>query len=573
MKATEARPWLKYADPELLKLEMPRIPVMDFFLELNKTRMDRPGLNYYDRIITLREVYENSCITANAFASLDLRRGDLVAVISPMTPEIVYTFYALGMIGVVPNMIDPRYSVEGIRDCIKKVNAECVLFIDAMYDKVVEAIKGTKVKKAIVLSPAESLPKLLRFAYLLKNPMKKNLPEGFVSWGEFIEQGRDFKTEYLHDHSDSCCLIIHTGGTTSRAKSVMLSHDNINAVAFQFYKSLMHNNHSISDKFLDIMPPFCAYGFGYGIHLPLCTDQVSIIVPKFEQKNFAKLILKYRPQNLAGVPAYFLALMNDKRMKNADLSCFLNVGLGGDGISLENEARLNEWMKAHGVKHPVNKGYGMTELAATATACYHGVNRPGSVGIPHADYLIAAFDPDTGEELDIGQTGEICIHGPTMMIGYYDDPEKTAKTVRTHADGRKWVHTGDRGHLDEDGFVYIEGRIKRVIIRFDGNKCYPEALEEVVNSCEDVLMVCAVGVDDISAPQGQVPYVFYTLTPGRTKSESEVTAELRELCKQKLPERMQPRYYKMLDEMPLTPLGKVDFRALEKKADEAVKGA
>lgn len=572
MKATETRPWLKYADPELLKLEMPRVPVMDFFLELNQTRMDRPGLNYYDRIITLREVYENSCITANAFASLGLKKGDYVAVIAPMTPEIVYTFYGLSMLGVIPNMIDPRYSVDGIRDCVEKVNAKCVLFIDAMYDKVVEVLKDMDMDNVIALSPAESLPKLLRFAYLLKNPMKDNMPEGYVYWGDFIKQGKDFKAEYLHDHSDTCCLIIHTGGTSSKAKSVMLSHDNINAVAFQFFKSLMHNNHSISDKFLDIMPPFCSYGFGYGIHLPLCTDQVSIIIPQFEQKNFAKLILKHKPQNLAGVPAYFLSLMDDKRMKNADLSYFLNIGLGGDGISLENEARLNEWMKAHGVKHPVNKGYGMTELAAVSTACYHGVNRPGSVGIPHADYLMAAFDPETGEELEIGESGEICVHGPTMMIGYFGDPEHTAQTLRTHSDGLTWVHTGDLGHMDEDGFVYIEGRLKRVIIRFDGNNVYPGAIEEVINTHEDVMMVTAVGVDDIDAPQGQRPYVFYTVRPECKKSESEITEEISDLCKKALAERMQPKYYSRIDKMPLTPLGKVDYRELEKRADKAVKG-
>jgi len=572
MKATQTKPWLKYADPELITRIMPQKTVLDYFLWRNEGRMDHPALNYYDRIFTLQDIYDNACKAANAYAARGVKKGDFVIVVAPTTPEIVYTFYGLCLLGAVPNMIDPRYSADGIRDFIKEVDAKFVLAVDVMYDKVIEAVKGTNVKDVVMLSPAESLPKLLHFGYLLKNPMKKNMPEGFIYWGDFIEQGKDCKVEYLHGHHDSCCIIVHTGGTTGRAKSVMLSHDNINAVSFQYHKSLMHNIHGSSDKFLDIMPPFVAYGFGYGIHLPVCSDQISVLIPSFDPKDFGKLILKHRPQNIAGTPSYFLVLINDKRMKKADLSCFKNACAGGDSISLENEKRVSDWLMAHGAKYPLTKGYGMTELSAVSTACFLDVNRPGSVGIPHADFLIAAFDPETGEELEMGQQGEICITGPTVMMGYYNQPEETANILRKHADGLTWVHTGDLGYMDEDGFVYIMGRLKRMFPDTTGYKIFPSVIEEGITKCADISECTVVGVDAIGEVQGKTPYAFFTLVEGCTKSAEQVAAEAKAICEENVVSYMWPKYYACIDKMPLTPIGKVDFKELERRADKAVKG-
>ena len=398
--------------------------------------------------------------------------------------------------------------------------------------------------------------------------MKKNMPRGFLGWSEFIAQGKDFEVEYVHDQHAECCVIVHTGGTTGHPKSVMLSHDNINAVSFQFTKSLMKSiRREGEDKFLNIMPPFVAYGLGYGVHIPLASGIPSVIVPKFEPENFAKLVLHHRPQDIAGAPSHFLTLINDPRMQRFD-SCasFTNASCGGDSISLENEARVSEFFKAHGAPYPLTKGYGMTELAAVSTACMLTINRPGSVGIPHADVLIAAFDPETGEELEMGESGEICVHSPTMMMGYYNNPEETANILRTHKDGLKWIHTGDRGHMDEDGYVYIEGRIKRMIIRVDGFKIFPSALEAVITSCPDVLEATVVGTRAVGEVQGQVPHAFFTLRDECKKSGDEVAAELKALCEKKLAEYAQPKYFTCIDKMPMTTVGKIDFRALEEKS-------
>lgn len=569
MKATQARPWLKYYKREDLALEMPHLSIVDYLLWRNEGRMDMPALNYFGRIFSLAQAYENSCKSANAYACLGVKKGDIVVCIAPTLPETVYTFYGLSLLGACANMIDPRYSAEGIRKYIEEVNCKYVFAVDAVYDKVVEAVQGTSVEKVIVISPAESLPAAMRFAYCLKNPMKKNMPSGFLSWSAFFEQGKSFKVDYLHGHYDSCCVIVHTGGTTGSSKSVMLSHNNINAVSFQYTKCKMKYTRVFGeDKFLNIMPPFVAYGLGYGVHLPLCSAICSVIIPKFEPADFAKYIKKYQPQDIAGAPSHFLVLMNDRRMKHADLSCFKNACAGGDAISLQNEALVNKFLLDRKCPYPLTKGYGMTELAAVSTACMLDINRPGSVGIPHADFLIAAFDPETGEELEIGESGEICIHGPTMMMGYYQNPAETDNIMRIHSDGLKWIHTGDLGHMDEDGFLYIEGRIKRVIIRPDGFKVFPHIIEDAICSLPDVFTATVVGVSSVNDVQGQLPYAFFTLASGCEKSPQAVINEIKTICKTKLAEYVQPQYFTCLDKLPLTPIGKVDFLQLEKRAQE-----
>ena len=564
MKATETRPWLSYYKPEDLALTMPELSIMDYLLMRNKDRMTWPALNYFDRIFRYDEVFDSIYQTANSFASLGVKQGDIVLVCAPTTPETVYTFYGLSLLGAIPNMVDPRYSAEGIREYLLEADVKVVLTIDVAYEKVVEAIPGTLVERVIVLSPAESLPQPLRFGYLLKSPMKKHMPAGFMHWAQFIAQGKDYKVEYLHGHQESCCIIVHTGGTTGRSKSVMLSHNAINAVSFQYFKCLMKSNRTAGeDKFLDIMPPFIAYGLGYGVHLPLGAGIISVLIPKFEPENFAKLVLKHKPQDVAGAPSHFLVLMRDKRMKNADLSFFKNACAGGDSISLQNEAAVSKFLLDHKAPYPLTKGYGMTELAAVTTACMLDVNRPGSVGIPHADFLIATFDPETGEELEMGETGEICVHGPTMMMGYYKNQAETDNIMRTHADGLKWIHTGDLGYMDEDGFLYIKGRIKRVIIRTDGFKVYPAMIEDVLNACPDVLFCSVVGTDAPGEVQGQVPHAFFTVHAESTRTEAEIIAELKARCRKNLPEYCQPAFYTRLDAMPLTDIGKIDFRKLE----------
>ena len=571
MKASQEKPWLKYYDPEKLSRPMPELSIMEYLKLCMKDRQNNIALLYQDVPVTNEQLFENIYKVADAYAGMGVKKGDYVVVVSITTPEIVYTFYALSLLGAVPNMVDPRFSVKGIHDCITEVNARFVLTLTAAYDKVAEAVKGTNVEKTVVLSPVISLPKIKQFLYGLKNKFPQNMPENFMDWNGFMQYAEGVHAEHITDRAHDCCIIVHTGGTTGPSKSVMLSDHDLNAISWEMKKTQMNRINSGHDSVLNIMPPFIAYGFGYGVHLPLCNYMTSIIIPALEAEQLGGLIRKYKPQEITGVPYHYQTLMQDKKMNGVDLSFLTKPCCGGDMLAVPIEKEINAWLKAHNAPYPVIKGYGMTELSACATACALDMNKLGSVGIPNGGFIIAAFDPETGEELNCGEIGEICIHGPTIMMGYYNNPEETAHVIRTHKDGLPWVHTGDIGYVDEDGFVFLNGRAKRMFMDWFGFKIFPAAIENVMALCEDVEYTCVVPVQNTENIRGYVPFAFYAVKPACKKSEQELNAEITAICKKELPEYMQPKFLKKLDEMPRTPIGKTDFVALEKKAAQLAK--
>lgn len=467
--------------------------------------------------------------------------------------------------GVVCNMVDPRTSAEGIREYIKEVDSKIVITIDVAYPKIVEAIKGSAVEKIVVISPADSLsqPKKFLFkAFKVTKIPKDNL---HIKWNEFVAIGKDSDPVITPYNKNRPCVIVHTGGTTGIPKGVMLSDDNMNAAAFQaiiagFDFKREHN-------WLNIMPPFIAYGVGNGLHLPLVVGMEVILIPSFNPDEFADLLNKYHPNHMVGVPSHYGKIIRSAKMNNQDLSYVIAPVVGGDAMDISLEIETNKFLDEHNCIYPVCKGYGMSEVAAAVCACSsHECNKIGSVGTPWPKTIMAAFDLNTGEELGYNQEGEICITGPNTMVGYYNNEAETSNVIKKHDDGLMWVHSGDIGYIDEDGFVFIKDRIKRVIIRHDGFKVFPSLIEKTVDTNDNVVSNCAVGVADISHSQGKLPIVFAVLKDGCNADV--VKKELFELCQKELPEYVQPVDFVFIDKMPLTPIGKVDYRALEKEAEE-----
>lgn len=561
LKPSVCRPWLQFYSEDDIHAEMPECSLYEFLYENNRDNLDGVALNYFDREITYRELFEQIQKTAQAYAALGVREGDVVLVCAATTPEIIYTFYAMDLIGAIPNMVDPRYSADGIREYIDEVRARFVCALDVAFDKVYAAAQNSTVEKIVVVSPAESLPRAKQVLYRLAHPDRNRYDALCVRWPDFMAGGGFRLFPVLPDRAHRCCVIVHTGGTTGASKCVMLCDNNFNALAFQFGHCRIKFRRG--QRFLNVMPPFIAYGFGFGVHLPLCSGVTSVIVPQLDPLKLAALILKYKPEHMAGVPSHYQYLINDRRMRGRDLSFLINGCAGGDGISVPAEKAVNDFLRAHHSKYPLTKGYGMTELCAVACACMSDVNKPGSVGVPLVNTLVSVFDPDTGEELDFGQQGEICVSGPTMMLGYYGNEAETANVIRRHADGRLWVHTGDIGSMDEDGFVFLAARIKRVIIRHDGFKVFPTVIENVVSEHPAVAVCAAVAMKDVSQPQGNLPAVHIVLKPGVKEPREQVQRELEQLCHRELPEYVQPAAFRFRDAMPYTPIGKIDFRALE----------
>lgn len=555
------KPWLKYYSAEAINRELPKCTIYEYMKEKNQNNLESIALEYFDRKITYKELFNSIEQTAKAFTALGVKRGDIVVVITITTPETVYMLYALNLIGAIPNMVDPRTSIEGIKEYVNEVNARFIVSLGLAYPKVEKAIEGTAVDKIVVVSPADSLTGIKKIIYQITNRSEK-LSDACVRWDEFIQNGKKSDASYDSYKEKNCCVIVHTGGTTGFPKGVMLSNDNLNAAVQQALDSpiLM----SRQDKFLNILPPFVAYGMVLGIHTAISAGWHSIIIPKFSVDEFDKLLIKYRPAGIMGIPTYFEKLMENPLLSKADLSFLKVVLVGGDRTSAEFENKVNTFFGAHGCTIHLSKGYSMTEASSTATISFENANKVGTNGIPLSKTVISAFDADTFAELTYGVEGELCIKTPTMMIGYYGKQEETEGILKKHADGTVWIHTGDVGFVDEDGFINVCGRVKRLIIRYDGFKVFPTHIENVVLQHDFVENCCVVGMEDKQHMQGKLPVVFAVCNQNYEGDKECLASEIMTLCAEQLPEYAQPVDVRFMEKLPLTSIGKIDYRTLEK---------
>ena len=563
------KPWLKYYSDEAIHAEMPDCSLYQYLYESNKDHYNDTALRYFDRKISFGALFEHIEEAAKAFTAIGLKKGDIIIMATVTTPETVYAFYALNRLGVIPNMVDPRTSAEGIREYIREVNATVVLTLDVAYPKIEQAIVGTNVDKIIVTSPADSLPLVKKGLFLLSEKIKGNtyrFSEQCIPWKQFIENGSGTAPADSPYEKDSCCVIVHTGGTTGLPKGVMLSNENVNALVLQ--SILTDIDMKREHTWMDIMPPFIAYGIGMGLHLPLVIGMETILIPSFDAQKFDELLLKHKPIHMVGVPSYWGVIINSKKLAKKDLSYIIAPTIGGDTMDAVLEQKANAFLKEHGCRYPVTKGYGMTEVCAGVSGTVDANNEIGSVGIPFVKTIISVFDPETGEELKYNQQGEICITGPNVMLGYYKNDAATHAIKRVHKDGSVWIHSGDIGYMTENGSLYIVDRVKKMIIRYDGFKVFPSLIEKTVLSHDAVVSCCAVGARDEEHAQGKLPIVFAVLKPECSDNHAQFEQELFALCKNELPEYAQPVGFRFIDALPLTPIGKIDYRALEKLAGQ-----
>lgn len=559
--ASQAKPWLKYYDQKFIDQTLPALSAFEYVCQRSKNHLNDTALEYYGRKFTYADLIVNVKKTAAALRGVGVKKGDIITVVSIMTPEIIALFYAADMMGATLNLVDPRYSVEGIREYIEEVDSHLLVCLNVVYERCRQAAKRTNVEKVIVLSPADSLPPVMAVGYKLTTPDKNKYASNVIRWKQFIKGGEGQSTAAEPYDPDHACVVVHTGGTTGSPKGVMLTDDCFNGIALQFqaYPKLFHRG----QKLMNVMPPFIAYGFACGIHLPLVLGFTVIIIPNLDPAKLGSLVLKHKPEHMFGVPTHYQQLASDPKLRDKDLSFIINYAAGGDSLSRGAEQTVNDFLAAHGARYPIAKGYGMTEVSSAATVAAGLDNKPGSVGIPMVNTVVAAFEPGTDQELPIGQRGELCISGPCLMKGYYNKPEETAILLRRHPDGRVWAHTGDMGYLDEDGFVYLDSRIKRMIIRHDGFKVFPSMIENVVSRHPAVHQCSVVGCADKDHTQGRLPFVYIVLKAGITAKKKQVIRELERMCAEELPEYVQPVAYKFISSMPMTPVGKVDYRQLE----------
>lgn len=564
------KPWLKYYSEDAKNASMPEMTIYEFLVDRNYKFKDRTALNYFNRKISYGELINNIDDTARALINIGVKQNDIVTILMPTLPETIYLFYALSKIGAVANMVDPRTNSSNIYDYIKETNSKYVFVVDVAASK----IKDIDGIKPILVSPSESLPAPLKLGYnakefveSMKNKNKGNKLTDAISWKQFISYknaNRLSDSIYPKYSKDRPLVIVHTGGTTGKPKGVVLSNYNVNSASYQC--ELAGFDFKREHTWLNIMPPFIAYGIGNGLHLPLTCGMEVILIPKFDPQKFDDLLKKYEPNHMVGVPSHYENIINSRKLAKSDLSYIIAPTVGGDKMDEKLEEQTNEFLLSHNCEYKITKGYGMTEVNAAVAACNSNeTNKLGSVGIPFPQTIISIFDPDNGMEMRYGEIGEVCITGPNTMLKYFKNEEETNKILRRHSDGKIWVHSGDLGYITQDGNLFIVDRIKRMIIRHDGFKVFPNLIEDVICKHESIKSCKVIGINDFEHTHGKLPIVFIVLKNNCLTDFEHIKGELIDLCKTHLPEYSQPCQFIVKDYLPLTSIGKVDFVALEEE--------
>lgn len=580
------KPWLKYYSEEAINAPLPECTMYEYLWENNKDHLDDVALIYFGKKITYGEMFENIDKVARAFTAIGVKQEDIVILCMVTMPETVYSLYALNRIGAIANFIDPRTSESGIRSYINESKSNVLLTVDLAYPVIQNAVNNTGIEKIIVVSVSESLNKIKRMAYKLKNKKSKLLPNSTL-WKMFIEQGEGAAITFPEYKKDRLIVLAHTGGTTGTSKSVMLSDDNFNSVAHSY--KFLGIPFERQQKYFNDLPPFTVYGITIPVHTALCYGQKVITYPIWNPKTFPEIIKKYKPNHFAVGVEHFKYMIEAEKMVNLSFSFLITAANGGDSMSKDMELRINNWLEEHNCRYKLCKGYGMTELSATVVTSTPLANALGSVGIPLVHNNLRIVDIDTGVELQYNQTGEILVSGPSVMLGYYNNKSETDKLISIDNEGRKWLRTGDLGYVRDDGLLFLEGRIKRIYLVEHENapaKLFPLQVEEALRKV-DAVSDCVVVGKRLADSFFYQPTAFVILKDGKLIDRriivradeiadglnslgviSGICKSMKKTCEESVPKYMFPAEYWFVQELPHTPIGKIDYRALEKLAEE-----
>lgn len=565
-----ANPFFKYENSELpLGFEVPDVSMFGMLKIAAESQPDSLAYEYFGTKCTFGNLVKKIEEISGAYYALGVRKGDIVTIIMPNTPEAVISIYALNRIGAVANILHPLSAQEEIKNHINRVKSKVLLCVDICTEKISKIIDKTSVKKAIVASAGNSMPFVMKKLYALKciKSFKYDKSDKrYLSWSEFAEKSRTVAEYSPKDGKNrEVAVILHSGGTTGTPKDIMLSNYNFNAFGIQAVLTL--RDVKAGDKILAILPIFHGFGLGVCVHVSFCFGACSVLIPQFNAKKFAGILKKYKPTMLFGVPTLYDALLKAKGTDKIDFSFLKYAVSGGDTLPEKLENSVNEFLAAHNSSIKICEGYGMTEGLAALSLSVGENYKSRTIGKPLIGTEMCVVEPGTTNVLPAGEDGELCVSGPTVMIGYRNNPEETKNTLRVHADGKVWLHTGDMAAIDEGGFVHYKLRIKRMMIT-SGFNVYPTQIESVVEEL-DFVEKCVV----VSVPhqyKKEVAKAYIVLKNGKEKSD-ETKEEIRAYCKKKLMHYSVPYKYEFVDLLPKTAYNKIDFMKLQKEsAREAV---
>lgn len=564
-------PWLKNYGDVPFHLQYQECSMWEAIEKIVEKYPNYTAYIFMGKKTTYKEFAQNVEICARALKAIGIRVGDRITICMPNCPQTVIMFYAVNLVGAVANMVHPLSSEREIEFYIKESKSIAAITLDQFYHKFEAIRENVELSNIIIARIKDELSKPIRAGYMLTEGRKiEKIPKDapVTIWNYFMDQGRHYHWKYraVRDPHDPA-VILYSGGTTGVTKGILLSNYNFNALGAQIIAT--NPMFRPGDSMLAVMPMFHGFGLGVSIHSMLMNGGQCVLVPRFTAESYAKLIKRYKCNFIAGVPTLYEALLRQPVMDGVDLSCLKGVFSGGDSLSVELKKRFDKFLYDHNASIQVREGYGTTECVTASCLTPTHVYKEGSIGQPFPDTYYCIVKPGTQEELPYGEEGEICISGPTVMLGYLDHPEETAQTLQVHPDGRTWVHTGDLGTMDDEGFIYFRQRLKRMIVT-SGYNVYPSQLENILDAHELVQMSCVIGVPDPLKIQKVKAFVM--LKPGVEPTQANKDI-LMAYCRKNIAKYAMPYDIEFREQLPKTLVGKVAYRVLEEEELARIKAA
>lgn len=554
------KPWMKYYPEESENQPISNNTLYQNVLKHNQKNMNQFALEYYGNRVTYRQFFEKVDTISKALVHIGVSEGDIVSVALLGSIDAIALIYAINKIGAVSNLISGISDVKDLKFFLQNTGSEYLFVLDNFLKTFLPFLPETNIKKVIVLNLTDDMGIISKYgARLLKGirPIKLKKDLKLQSWKEFILLGKD-REEKEGGRSEDVALICYTGGTTGQSKAVELTNYACNATAEQYLigGADVHSG----QLWLNYIPVFVAFGMVTSIHLALLGGN-EIILRISNSEHMTVALKKYKINHVVYGPHFWEELADDN--EKIDLSNIIEPTCGGDSLPLSVEKKINEYLTRNGAKYPILNGYGMTEVSAAVAVNSIRAHKYGSVGIPLCKNVVSAFDINDNSEKKYNQEGEICILTPSVMNGYLNMPEETDNIIRVHSDGLSWVHTGDFGYVDEDGFIFISGRLKRFFLyKRVGfvKKVFCLEIEKILMQNKNIENCAVVPIPDENHQQVAKAYI-------KIKNEAETTFDIiRSDLEQRFSaedESLRPVEYSKVDVFPLTSIGKIDYKKLE----------
>lgn len=558
--------WNTHQNPARWQEEYPEYSVFTHFKDAAKKFPHLSAVWFEGRTYTYQQMLGNIEQTAKALYAIGIRKGDVVSIISPNSPHALFMIYAANRIGAIANMLHPLLSTNELQQFIESTNSSAILILDAIYPKLKKISWEMRTTPKIILSRiVDALPWYAAPIYAVQNKLSLefNPDHDIIYWNAFMMLAQNCSELPADEGSgDDTAVILYSGGTSGIPKGVMLSNRNLNALAVQTY-DIGGIEEVVGKRSLAVMPLFHGFGLVVCVHAMLCLGFQVFLVPKYDFRNCSELIFRKKINCIYGVPGLYEALIRSPKIDTANLSFMELLVCGGDKLPEKLQNRVNAKLKKGGASISLREAYGQTECVAGCALNPKFDTRIGSAGIAYPDMEFKIVAIGTQDSLPYGQPGELCVSGPTVMKGYFNDPKSTQKALQQHKDGKIWLHTADIFSMDADGYIYFCHRNSRMLI-CGGYNVYASQVEDAIHRCSAVEQCCVVGIRDRILGQR----ICACVVPNYQGIDQAVLKkQIVEACEDSLAAYAMPHEIRLYDCLPVTNLGKVDYLTLEKEVN------